>query len=191
MKWLLYIVFLVSVGFNVYFYLDNRKYKENERFGKLLAKAMGSELSKTSFKDGFKQFTDSLRAKNPELASKKYFYISTWAGFCAPCIKEMPWLDSLAGTADKNVAYVFVSGMSDNSANAILKRRQYNIKNFVFLNNQNDFISSICNERKEKTIVYPMQMIYKNNGDPVYYETGAYESAKEAVDFVDEINKLE
>jgi thiol-disulfide isomerase/thioredoxin len=190
MKWILSILLLISIGFNVYFFIDNKKYEENKCFGEYMSKAMGSDINKTTFKDGFRQLKDSLKKKAPELLSKKYYYLSTWAAFCAPCIKEMPWLDSLAGTTHKDVAFIFLSGMSESAANSIIARRKYKIQNFIFLNNQDDFISSVCNEKKVKTIVYPVQMIFKNNGDPVYYETGAYESVKEAAEFVEEINKL-
>ena len=103
----------------------------------------------------------------------------------------MPWLDSIAGTLKKDVAYVFVSDLTDKAADNCIKNKKYDLKNFVFVNDMNDFISSICNEQKLKGRSYPMVLILDNKGKLLHYSIGAYENLKEAKDFEEMINKLE
>ncbi len=93
MKWFIYIALFISVGANSYFIYDEIQVKQNEEFGRLMNRAMGGELSKTTWKQGLKLFTEKLKINNKALLNKKYFYINIWTSWCAPCIKEMPWLE--------------------------------------------------------------------------------------------------
>ena len=152
MKLLVKILLIISLGLNVYFVWDTKRIRNNRIWGESFMKAFGSgEINKTTWTKGFESFITKLKQKDQKLANKKYFYINTWATFCSPCIKEMPFLDSLAGTLRNDVAYVFVSEISDESATSCIKRHKYNIKNFIFLNDMGDFISGICNEKGTKT----------------------------------------
>src|SRR5207237_499362 len=130
-------------------------------------------------------FFEKLKEKDKNLNGKKYFYINIWDIICQPCIREMPWLDSLAGTLKKDVAYVFVSDNDEEVAANCIKRKKYNSKNFVFLNGMNEFVSAICNEKGSKTKVYPTVLILNDKGKLLHYSTGAYENSKEAVEFLD------
>lgn len=192
MKWLIRIALILSLAGNGYFIFDEVRFHRNQGFGRALNKAMGGELSKTTWKQGLEIFTSKLNESNKALLNKKYYYINVWTNWCIPCIKEMPWLDSIAGTLNrKDIGYVFVSDISDDLANSCLKRRNYHLKNFVFLNNMNEFVSAICNERGTKQKIYPMVLILSSKGELLHYSNGAYESTKEATEFADLINKLE
>ena len=138
------IALVITLGFNVYFIIDEVVYQRNMEWGKRMEKAFGGKVEDISWDKGRAMFKDSLKKKYPELADKKYFYINMWAMFCGPCIKEMPWLDSLAGAMErKDVAYIFLAGESDKATNSMLERKKYKIKNFVYLNNMSDFISAV------------------------------------------------
>lgn len=191
MKWIIGIALLISIGANGYFVYDEILVKENEAHGKLMSKAMGFDLSKTTWKQGVERFKTKLKDRDKNLANKKYYYINTWAIFCQPCIKEMPWLDSIAGTLNKDVAYIFASDLSDKAANACIDRKNYHLKNFIFLNDMSDFISAICNEQGVKGKSYPMVLILDNKGKVLHYSVGAYQNLKEAAEFSEMINKLE
>ena len=189
MKWLIRVALLLSVALNAYFIFDEIRVRRNREFGNALNSAMGGELSKATWNQGMEIFTNKIKNKKA-LLSKKYYYINVWTNWCAPCIKEMPWLDSLAGTLNKDVGYIFVSDISDKAATDCMKRKNYNLKNFTFLNDMSDFVSGICNEQRIKNKVYPMVLILDQKGKIHHYSTGAYENAKEAQEFVDIINKL-
>lgn len=185
------ILLVVSIGFNVYFIWDAIKIRNNKIQGDAMNKAFGGDVNKTTWEKGLESLTARLKEKDKTLVNKKYYYVNVWTNWCMPCIKEMPWLDSLAGTLNKDVGYIFVSDVSNEVANACIKRKNYNLKNFVFLNDMNDFVSAICNEKGTKSKAYPMVLILGNKGNLLHYSVGAYENVKEASEFVDLINKLE
>jgi hypothetical protein len=103
----------------------------------------------------------------------------------------MPWLDSLAGKLDKDVGYFFVSEMSDASADSCIKRNNYKIKNFVFLNNMNEFVEALCRENKIKTLTYPTLLILNDKGELLLNTVGAYSNKREAAGFIELINSLD
>jgi peroxiredoxin len=104
----------------------------------------------------------------------------------------MPWLDSLAGTIErKDVAYIFLANNSDKSTNDLLERKKFKIKNFIYLNNMEDFVSSVYNEQKKKSVVYPTVLIIDAKGKIYHSSTGAFSNFNEAKEFVDLIGKLE
>lgn len=191
MKWFLWIAILISVTANGFFMYDEICVKQNQEQGELFSRAMGPSQSKTTWEAGLKLFEEKIKKEHKTLADKKYFYINVWTSWCGPCIKEMPWLDSIAGKLKKDVGYVFVSDLTDKAAENCIKNKKYDLKNFVFINDMNDFISSICNEQKLKSRSYPMVLILDNKGKLLHYSIGAYENIKEATGFEEMINKLE
>lgn len=192
MKWLIGIVLTLSLAANGYFIWNEIRYGQRMEWGKSMEKAFGGKVEDVSWTKGLAMLKDSIKKKHPELADKKYFYVNMWAMFCGPCIKEMPWLDSLAGTMErKDVAYIFLAGESDKATNAMIERKKFKIKNFVYLNNMSDFISAVYTEQKKKSISYPTIVIFDNKDKIIKYETGAYENKNEAKEFVDLIRDLE
>ncbi len=190
MKWILRIVLILSLGINGYFIVDETKNYHNQEFAKIVNRTMGGELSKTTWKQGLELFTNKLKGTDKALLNKKYYYINVWTSWCKPCINEMPWLDSIAGKANKDIGYFFVSEMNDTTANKYIKRKNYTIKNFIFLNDMNDFVSAICNMKGTKSKVYPMVLILSNKGELLHFSNGAYENVREAAGFEEMIDKL-
>jgi thiol-disulfide isomerase/thioredoxin len=190
MKWILRIALILSLGINGYFIVDELQYYRNQEFMKVMNRTMGGEVNGTTWKQGLDLFKSKLIKSNKALLNKKYYYINVWTSWCKPCIKEMPWLDSIAGKANKDVAYFFVSEMSDDSADKCIKKRNYAIKNFIFLNDMNDFVSAICNMKDTKNKVYPMVLILSNTGELLHFSNGAYSSVNEAAGFAEMIDKL-
>lgn len=191
MKWIITITLILSLAINGYFIFDEIQFYKRKEHGKILNNAIGGELSKTTWKQGLDIFASKLKEKDSTLLNKKYYYINVWTSFCKPCIKEMPWLDSLAGRLNKDVGYFFVTDMSEGAANQCIKRTNYKLKNFVFLNDMNDFVSAICNEKGTRSKIYPMVLILSNKGELLHSSNGAYESKREAAGFLELINKLE
>lgn len=192
MKWFIGIALVVSLGVNIYFTVEEITLQRNLEFGKLVNKNLGGgKLTNTTWKQGLELFTKALKTKNRSLLNKKYYYINIWASFCAPCIREMPWLDTIADTLRKDVGYVFLSDMSDEVADKCIKRKNFTINNFVFLNDMNEFVSAICNERGVKNKAYPMVLILSNKGELLHYSVGAYGNVREAAGFAEIINRLD
>lgn len=191
MKWILGIALSASIAFNVYLVHDEVQNSWHEEMGRSINRSMGLGISKTKWTQGLKLFHDKLKEKNGALAGKKYYYINIWTTWCKPCIKEMPWLDSIANSLNRDVGYVFVSDVSDHVANSTLQKKNIHLKNFIFLNDMNDFISAICNEQGVRSKVYPMVLILSNQGEVLHYSIGAYSNKREASGFADLINKLE
>jgi thiol-disulfide isomerase/thioredoxin len=185
------ILLVISVGFNGYFIWDVIQIHNQQLKSAAMDRAFGGVIDKTTWSEGLKSFVSKLREKNKNVANKKYYYVNIWTTWCMPCVKEIPWLDSIAGTLKKDVGYIFVSDQTDNVITDCLKRKKFDVKNFVFLNDMNDFVSGICNERKITTKSYPMVLIMDNQGKIIHYDNGAYGNVKEAAEFIDLINKLE
>jgi thiol-disulfide isomerase/thioredoxin len=191
MRWIIKIALTLSLFVNGYFVFDEIQFYRRQEFGKAMDRAMSGELSKTTWKEGLEIFTSKLKKESNSLLHKKYYYINVWTDWCKPCIREMPWLDSLAGTMDKDVGYFFVSEMSDDAANQCIKKKNYKIKNFVFLNDMSDFVSAVCNEKRTKSKVYPMVLVLSNTGQLLHSSNGGYGNVREAAGFAEMIEGLE
>lgn len=178
----------LSILANIYLFWDQEQTKKREQFESTFKKSMGGDMSKTKWKDAVVLLNKKL--KKQTLSNEKYYYVTTWANFCIPCLKEMPLIDSIAGAYKKDISVIFVSDISQNAANYCLKQRNYNLKNSLFLNDMNDFISAVCNEAKLDTKIYPMHIILNNKGEIFYFFTGTFENIKSARKLLDVISKL-
>lgn len=191
MKWILSISIVLSVSLNAYLIYDDVRHSYNQELVRSVNRSMGLEVNKTQWPQGLKMFQTKLKEKNKALVGKKYYYINIWTASCKPCIREMPWLDSIAGTLNKDVGYIFLTDMNNEVATNIIKNKNYDLKKFILLNDMNDFVSGICNERKTRNKVYPMALILSNKGEVLHFSTGAYSNKREAAGFAELINKLE
>lgn len=151
---------------------------------------LDSGIENITWHSAFRQFSDTLKKHNPTSFKKKYYYINVWASFCNPCFKEMPYLDSLAGTLKSDVAYIFLSELSDLYAIDVLNRKNIQTKNFLYLNNQNNFVSGICNENKIKTKAYPMKIVLDQKGNIYHFSLGGYSNDHEFEEFIKIISNL-
>ena len=153
MKRVFKIGFILSLSINVFFIIEEFFKRKSKELEHVKNNVMGLELSNTNWEHGLELFTQKLREKDTALLNKKYYYISTWTNWCKPCIREMPWLDSIAGALNKDVGYFFVTELSDELAEKCMERTKYHIENFIYLNDLNTFISAICNEKGTKNKV--------------------------------------
>lgn len=190
MKWIISLLLILSLLLNCYFINDEIKAKQEEEFSKAINKAMGMDATIIPWKAGVEMFTLKLKQSHSKLLNKQYYYVNIWTSWCKPCIKEMPWLDSIAGTLTKDVGYCFVSEVSQSVADSCLKRRKYNLKNFVFMNDMDSFVSAVCAKRGIKNKLYPMSLILNNKNEVIHYSVGAYSNQREAAEFATLINNL-
>lgn len=190
MKWIISLILVFSLCLNIYFVYNEFHVARNTEFSTTLNRALGNDINKTSWPDGAKSFFDKLKSKNIDISEKRFFYVSIWNPICRPCLREMPWLDSLAGSLRKDVTCFFISDVDDELANNCIERQNYALKNFIFLNGMNDFISGICNEKSVKIKIYPITVVFDQNGKLYHYSVGAYSDKNDAQEFVELINKL-
>lgn len=181
MKWFLSILVILSLVVNGFFIYEEVQIKHFEEMGRIMNKAMGGgPIDKVPWEKGIKLFMDTLKQTHPELAKKKYFYVNIWATFCRPCIKEMPWLDSLAGDVDKDVAYLFITENANAAAQQCIDRQKFKLKKFVFLHDMEGFVDAAFNAKKSKGKSYPTILMFDAQGKIIHTEVGAYESYNEA-----------
>lgn len=182
---------VISLGINGYFIYDEIKSYRIKEQGRILTQSMGISIINTSWKEGLKLLNQKLRVQDSSLLHKKYYYINLWTDWCKPCLREMPWLDSTAGTLSKDVGYLFVSSLPEQKAADCIKKKNYKIKNFVFLNGMDDFVSAAFNEVGKKSPVYPLSLVLSSDGKLIRSEIGALENRAAADGFAKMINELE
>lgn len=191
MKWILGISLTLSLLLNAYLIVDDIRLTQMQESHELVKKSMGMSITKTKWTQSIKLFKEKLNKEHLTISEKKYYYINIWTSWCKPCIKEMPWLDSISTNLRKDVGYVFLTDLNNELANKVIDRNNYHFKNFILLNDMNDFVSGICNEQGIKTKTYPMVLILSNTGEVLHYSIGAYSNKREAADFADLINNLQ
>jgi thiol-disulfide isomerase/thioredoxin len=189
MKRVLVILFIVSLCVNAWFIYDNYRWQQREEYSKTFARATGHPVDNISWDTGFKKLKDAVKLKTKSDTGKKYYYVNIWTTWCGPCVREMPWLDSIAGKLRKDIRYIFASPSSESTCSTYQKK--YKVSNFIYLGDMSDFISAVCTKKKIKNPSYPMVLILNSHGDILHYSEGAYVSPAEAADFEKLIGKLE
>jgi thiol-disulfide isomerase/thioredoxin len=186
MKIFIRILLCISVGFNIFFIWAMLRIQNN----KSQSEIFGGAVNETTWMEGLESFIAKVKKEDKYGANKKYYYVNVWTTWCFPCIREMPLLDSLAGTLNKDIGYIFVSDQKDKVITDFLSRKKINVKNFIFLNDMNDFVSGICNEMRVRNKVYPMTIILDQKGKIFHYSVGSCETTKELTALASLIGKL-
>lgn len=145
-KWLLSIgllVFILTLVFYSYKNFNNKKFNKEEFLLKIKGKANNDN---------------------------DYIYLNVWNTSCIPCIREMPSLDSLASIYKNKVQFVFITDDKDVLVNDFLERKNIDLKNFDFLNNQEEAIDYLC-KKINKSKVYPMHFILNREFEIIHHHT--------------------
>ncbi len=185
MKHLLKIIFLLSLFINIYFiFIKITLYKAKQNF------TVPFLIKDVSKKDGVDFLMNRIRKENPKLLPKKYYLINIWDIMCAPCIKEIPILDSLAYNIQrKDIGYIFLTENGNKIIFDLIKRKKIKVDNFVFMNDANDYISSVLKEKNVKNKSYPIQLIINKNGEIKYFDGGVIKTSNDTT-LINIINKL-
>jgi len=160
------ILLFLSLALNAYF------------IGGMVVRAYGIyqayKVKNVGYDAGKAKFFEALNLQHPELAGKKYYYVNMWNAVCVPCIKEMPFLDSLAGTIGNNeVGYIYVTDDSEERQSNFFETHDRS-GNFAYLSDQNDFISAVCIEKNKGKKELPMHLVIDRSGKILYFKTGSY-----------------
>lgn len=185
------VVLLLSVALNAYYIYEEANHYRIQEEGRIIAQSMGISIKNTKWEEGLKLFQQQVKLQDSALINKKYYYINLWTDWCKPCLREMPWLDSTAGTLDKDVAYFFVSSLHEAKASECIKKKNYQIKNFVYLNGMQEFVSAAFNEFNKKSVVYPLSIIMTKEGKVIGSYIGALEKRSASSQFAQMIEELQ
>lgn len=156
-KLILFII--LSLTLNLYFL-----YKEFEIH---FAKKIMDEVLVNYTVDKSKNFELELANFYAAHPDKNYILISTWADWCAPCIKEMPVLDSLLRNYNHLITGFFITDVTKPKN----KFNDLKFKNFQLLYYQNDLISAIHNKYSLKEKCYPLNIVVDRNKNVYFFNS--------------------
>ncbi len=177
MKPLLFrIALAISIGFNIYFIYS---FYQGYQYRKVFEESMRGRYNKIS--DGTAYLLDRIAREQPQLLDKKYYFISIWNMTCGPCIKEMPTLDSLAALIPrKDIGYIHLTENGNKLVQAFLKRKQLSPRQFVYMNDGNDYIMALIRSQGMKGKGYPLQVIIDRQGKLKHFGGGYIRQANDS-----------
>jgi hypothetical protein len=135
-----------------------------------------NEVADTDIRSAREDFLKDLRTSYPQLADKKYLFISVWSADCWTCFKGMPLLDTVIEPVLSEFGYVFLSAEKNEYAKKVLADNKVKPQsNFVFLNNQKALIYSVLKEKNIPLVRFygsgPMNLIMNQKADVVFLDT--------------------
>lgn len=129
-------------------------------------------LFDADYDKGLALIKEELKKQPGHQKSYKYTYYNFWDLNCKPCIEEMPELDSLADRLSSNIRFVFVSNNKQENVDRFLKKKQFQFKHFVFVNDMNYFISAVYKKVNKTYNVVPTQVITDSLGNILLFKQG-------------------
>lgn len=118
---------------------------------------------------------DQIVAKIAEFKEEKPVLVNFWATWCAPCIKEFPYILKLKEKYDGKFKLILVSGDFEESrdeAEAFLKKQGIEFETYFKVGKDNEFINIISNEW---TGALPFTIVYNKEGEVSSYWEGKAE----------------
>ena len=179
MKIILRLFLPLSLVFNTWFLY---KYYKGIQFKNTYESVFTAKY--TNFNDGTNYLLNRIKAEQPKLNNKKYFFICIWNMACGPCVKEMPTLDSLIENIGRNdIGCIHLTENGNALVNKFLKQKKITLRNFVFMNDGNDYILSLLKQQNIKNKSYPMQLILNDKGEIQYFGGSFIQSSKDSILF--------
>ena len=123
-----------------------------------------------------KMFTE-IKKIHPELSDKKYFFFHAWSVGDWASMHQMPILDTMIEPLRNDFAYVFVNDEKADYSWQTLKAHTRKAKNFIYLNNMENFLTSIYQEKNMlhfkgyRDRMTPMNVVMDRKGNIVYFDT--------------------
>jgi thiol-disulfide isomerase/thioredoxin len=143
-----------------------------------------------NFAESFKIFNSKFKNENINIVFEKYIYINIWSLGCQPCIKELPFINSLKDYIEKKINYICVSSHSDNAVNNFLSTKKIAPLNLVFINGMQEFILSVFNEIDIEGMVFPTHVVMKKNGEILAFYNGSIHTQEQALPIINFIKNL-
>lgn len=130
-------------------------------------------LDKLTIDVSQKEFLDKIKESNLDTSLIGYYYINVWATSCKPCVQEMPYLDSLAGTLSSNVKCFFITLQNNKKVNNFLNNKNIKFKNFNSYNGLEYFVNALYNKSKVSKFLYPLHIILNKKLEIVFSSSGS------------------
>jgi hypothetical protein len=144
----------------------------------LYARSIKNELNKVKEVDiklEKDKFFSLLYSKYPETKNKKYLFIQVWETDSGTGMEQMMVIDSIMDSRQEKFACVFLCPEKNDYANKILKQQKIETKNFVYLNDMEDVILALHQDKnimlKNITNVKaPANVIIDKNGKILFWQ---------------------
>lgn len=116
-------------------------------------------LEKVTLKDSYKDFFNKIISKSIDTSKVDFYYINIWRTSCIPCLKEMPYLDSLVGRFSDNVKGFTITDQDEDKIKNFLIDKNVHLKHIMSINDMENFVAGISNEGKIIKYTYPVHII--------------------------------
>ena len=116
-------------------------------------------LDKVTVKDSYKEFLNKIVSKNIDTSKIDFYYINIWRTSCIPCLKEMPYLDSLTGSFNDNVKGFTITDQDDDKIKKFLIDKNVHLKHIMSINDMENFVTGLSNEGNIMKYTYPVHII--------------------------------
>ena len=121
------------------------------------------------------KFLSQLYTKHPEIKSKKYLFVQIWETDSGTGMEQMMVIDSIMGSRQQDYACVFLCAEKDDYANKILKQQNIKTKNFIYLNEMEDIILALHQDKNIKLknitdIKAPLNVIMDRKGKISFWQ---------------------
>jgi hypothetical protein len=187
MKRFLYILFVLSLSFNVYV-LSKMGYE----YYKLKKWQSHFELmQKANYSDGFTDFKNKLRADHPEILKKQYIYITISTSFWdygpesatmvidsftikedeRRRIKNLKLRDSLASIYTKNISFVHVYPNENKKINEEIEKNKKNTKNIIYIKEVSAFGHGYIHKKQKEGMLIPTNIVIDTSGKIIYQQS--------------------
>lgn len=130
-------------------------------------------LDKVTLKDSYKYFFNKIISKNVDTSKVGFYYINIWRTSCIPCLKEMPYLDSLTGSFNDNVKGFTITDQDDDKIKKFLIDKNVHLKHIMSINDMENFVAGLSNEGKITKYTYPVHIILNKKLEILYSFMGS------------------
>ncbi len=165
-KKLFYSILFASVFINIiYIYNLVQEKKHKNEFYTLF------KINNKSYAEGLISLKERLNSSNNK---SKYHLIHIWDTFLIEPNKKIQYFSQLDSffkyNPSKQVDCILMSVMRNESIRSFLNPRNIKFQNVRQLNDMDDYVSAICNKRKEKTKIRSVNLLINEQGDVLYYD---------------------
>ena len=130
-------------------------------------------LEKVTLKDSYKDFFNKVILKNVDTSKVDFYYINIWHTSCIPCIKEMPYLDSLTGMFNDNVKGFTITDQDEDKIASFLDKKNVHLKHLMSINDLENFVAGLSNDGQIMKYTYPVHIILNKKLEVLAKQIGA------------------